>query len=378
MPKQLIKGNEAIVKSAILAGCRAFYGYPITPASEIAEAAAKYMPLAGGTFLQAESETASIYMLFGAAAAGLRAMSASSGPGISLMQEGLSYLAGAELPCVIADIMRAGPGLGNIAPEQGDYHQVVKGGGHGCYHTIVLAPDSVQEMADLTALAFDLADEYRNPVFVLADGAIGQMMEPVEFMASPVEPRQVSWAVQATPETRQNLITSIYLEPDNMEAHIRKLEAKYRRCEREEVRCEEYQTGDAEIVLMGYGITARILKAVVEQLRAVGVPVGLLRPITLYPFPVDAIQRLAQSAKLFGVVELSTGQMVDDVRLALNGSRPVEFYGRFGGNVPSAEEVARFVRKIAGQYGVAEPPAELQKHDEPEDQAEPQEMISHV
>jgi pyruvate/2-oxoacid:ferredoxin oxidoreductase alpha subunit len=379
MPKQLIKGNEAIVKSAILAGCRAFYGYPITPASEIAEAAAKYMPLAGGTFLQAESETASIYMLFGAAAAGVRAMSASSGPGISLMQEGLSYLAGAELPCVVADIMRAGPGLGNIAPEQGDYHQVVKGGGHGCYHTIVLAPDSVQEMADLTALAFDLADEYRNPVFVLADGAIGQMMEPVEFMARPVEPRHVSWAVEATPETRQNLISSIYLEPDNMEAHIRKLEAKYRRCERQEVRFEEYRTGDAEIVLMGYGITARILKAVVEQLRALGLRVGLLRPITLYPFPVEAVQRVALSAKLFGVVELSNGQMLDDVRLALNGARPVEFYGRFGGNVPSAEEVARFVRNIAGQYGVAEPPAEPQKQDKPQDQAEPQEeVISHV
>ncbi len=359
MPKQLIKGNEAIVKSAILAGCRAFYGYPITPASELAEAAAKYMPLAGGTFLQAESETASIYMLFGAAAAGVRAMTASSGPGISLMQEGLSYLAGAELPCVIADIMRGGPGLGNIAPEQGDYNQVVKGGGHGCYHTIVLAPDSVQEMADLTALAFDLADAYRNPVFVLADGAIGQMMEPVEFMARPVEPRHMPWAVEATPETRKNLVTSIYLEPDNLEAHIRKLEAKYRRCEREEVRFEEYQTGDAEVVLMGYGITARILKAVVEQLRATGLRVGLLRPITLYPFPVAAVQRLARSAKLFGVVELSTGQMLDDVRLALNGARPVEFYGRAGGNVPPAEEVARFVRRIARQYGVAVAEEEL-------------------
>jgi len=355
MPKQLIKGNEAIVKSAILAGCRAFYGYPITPASEIAEAAAKYMPLAGGTFLQAESETASINMLYGAASAGVRAMTASSGPGISLMQEGLSYLSGSELPCVIADIMRAGPGLGNIAPEQGDYNQVVKGGGHGCYRTIVLAPDSAQEMADLTALAFDLADEYRNPVFVLADGAIGQMMEPVEFMANPVEPRRVSWAVEGTPETRQNLITSIYLEPDAMEAHIRKLEAKYRRCEREAVRFEEYQIAGAEIVLVGYGITARLLKAAVEQLRAEGLPVGLLRPITLYPFPVEAIQRVARSAKLFGVVELSTGQMVDDVRLALNGARPVEFYGRVGGNVPSAEELARFVRKIAVQHAVFEP-----------------------
>src|SRR5664280_101792 len=209
MQKQLTKGNEAIVKAAVLAGCRAFYGYPITPASEIAEAASLYLRRAGGVFVQAESEVAAINMLYGAAAAGVRSMTASSGPGISLMQEGFSYLAGAELLCVIADIMRAGPGLGNIAPEQSDYNQVVKGGGHGCYRTIVLAPDSVQEMADLTALAFDLADEYRNPVFVLADGAIGQMMEPVEFASRPVEPRQVSWAVEATPETRQNLITSI-------------------------------------------------------------------------------------------------------------------------------------------------------------------------
>jgi len=336
MPKQLIKGNEAIVKSAILAGCRAFYGYPITPASEIAEAAAKYMPLVGGVFLQAESETASINMLYGAAAAGLRTMTASSGPGISLMQEGLSYLAGAELPCVIADIMRAGPGLGNIAPEQGDYNQVVKGGGHGCYKTIVLAPDCVQEMADLTALAFDLADEYLNPVFVLADGAIGQAMEPVEFMAAPIEPRSMSWAVEGTAATR----------------------AKYKRCEREAVRCEQYQTAGAEIVLIGYGITARILKAVVEQLRAEGLPVGLLRPITLYPFPVEAIRGLAAQAKVFGVVELSTGQMVDDVKLALNGIRPVEFYGRVGGNVPSAEEVAQVVRHIATQYAVTARSAE--------------------
>ncbi len=358
MPKQLIKGNEAIVKSAILAGCRAFYGYPITPASEIAEAAAKYMPLVGGVFLQAESEVASINMLYGAAAAGLRTMTASSGPGISLMQEGLSYLAGAELPCVIADIMRAGPGLGNIAPEQGDYNQVVKGGGHGCYKTIVLAPDCVQEMADLTALAFDLADEYLNPVFVLADGAIGQAMEPVEFMATPIEPRSMSWAVEGTAATRANMVTSIYLEPDLMERHVRKLEAKYKRCERDAVRCEQYQTAGAEIVLIGYGITARILKAVVEQLRAEGLPVGLLRPITLYPFPVEAIRALAAQAKVFGVVELSTGQMVDDVKLALNGIRPVEFYGRVGGNVPSAEEVAQVVRNIAARYAVTARSAE--------------------
>jgi len=352
MPKQLIKGNEAIVKSAILAGCRAFYGYPITPASEIAEAAAKYMPLVGGTFLQAESEVASINMLYGAASAGLRTMTASSGPGISLMQEGLSYLAGSELPCVVADITRAGPGLGNIAPEQGDYNQVVKVGGHGCYKVIVLAPDCVQEMADLTALAFELADEYRNPVFVMADGAIGQMMEPVEFMTQPVEPRHMSWAVEGTAGTRANMITSIYLEPELMEQHVRKLEAKYQRCEREAVRFEQYQTAGAEIVLVGYGITARILKAVVEQLRGEGLPVGLLRPITLYPFPVEAMKALAARAKVFGVVELSTGQMVDDVRLALNGARPVEFYGRAGGSVPSIEEVAQVVRNIAEKYSV--------------------------
>src|SRR5271169_247207 len=228
MQKQITKGNEAIVKGAILAGCRAFYGYPITPASEVAEAAALYMPQAGGVFLQAESEVAAINMIYGAAAAGVRVMTASSGPGISLMQEGFSYLAGAELPCVVADIMRGGPGLGNIAPEQGDYHQIVKGGGHGNYRTLVLAPDSVQEMADLTTCAFDLADEYRNPVIVLADGYIGQMMEPVEFAPPKPVPAAPSWAVTGTAESRPNLISSIYLEPDLLERHVRKLEAKYR------------------------------------------------------------------------------------------------------------------------------------------------------
>ena len=212
MQKQLMKGNEAIVKSAVLSGCRAFYGYPITPASEITEAAALYLPQVGGTFLQAESEVAAINMLYGAASAGVRVMTSSSGPGISLMQEGISYIAGAELPCVVADISRGGPGLGNIAPEQSDYHQVVKGGGHGSYHTIVLAPDSVQEMVSLTALAFDLADKYRNPAFLLADGYIGQMMEPVEFPAVAREHRQPSWRVAGTRETRPNVITSIHLE----------------------------------------------------------------------------------------------------------------------------------------------------------------------
>jgi 2-oxoisovalerate ferredoxin oxidoreductase alpha subunit len=354
MAKQLIKGNEAIVKGAILAGCRAFYGYPITPASEIAEAAAYYMPLAGGTFVQAESEVASINMLYGAAAAGQRAMTASSSPGISLMQEGLSYIAGAELPCVVADINRGGPGLGNIAPEQSDYHQVVKCGGHGNYRTLVLAPASVQEMSDLTMLAFELADKYRNPVFVLADGFIGQMMEPVEFPEAAIEAPKKDWAVEGTKETRKNLVTSIYLEPDVLEKHNEHLERKYKRAEKEEVRFENWRADDAEIVLVAYGIVARIAKAAVEQARAEGIQAGLLRPITLYPFPSAELKRLSQTATVFASIELSTGQMIDDVRLALEGRRPVEFYGRTGGNVPSAEELLGVIRKIATNHCAAE------------------------
>ena len=350
MAKQLIKGNEAIVKGAILGGCRAFYGYPITPASEIAEAAALYLPQVGGVFLQAESEVAAINMVYGAASVGVRAMTASSGPGLSLMQEGFSYMAGAELPCVVADIMRGGPGLGNIAPEQGDYNQIVGGGGHGNYHTFVVAPSTVQEMADLTWWAFEIADEYRNPAVVLADGYIGQMMEPVEFGNRVARPRQKSWAVEGTAETRANLITSIYLEPDELEAHVQRLEAKYRRAEQHIARAELWHTDDAEIVLVGYGIVARILKAVVGQARALGLPVGLLRPITLYPFPVAALLHLSRQAHAFFVVELSTGQLLNDVRLMLQGRTPVEFYGRYGGNVPSAEEVLEFVREKAEQY----------------------------
>src|SRR5215472_4464778 len=273
--RQLCKGNVAIVKGAILAGCRSFYGYPITPASEIAEAAALYIPQVGGTFLQAESEVAAINMVYGAAAAGARVMTASSGPGLSLMQEGISYIAGAELPCVIVDIVRGGPGLGNIAPEQSDYFAMVKGGGHGNYRNIVLAPASVQEMADLTILAFELADKYRNPAVILADGFIGQMMEPLDLEDRDFRAPEKPWAVQGTAETRKNLVSSIFLEPDDLEEHQRKLEVKYARAQELEPRWELYDTDDADILLVGYGITSRILRSTVEAARAQGIRAGL-------------------------------------------------------------------------------------------------------
>src|SRR5579871_5517485 len=355
--RQLCKGNVAVVKGAILAGCTAYYGYPITPASEIAEAAAKYVPQVGGTFVQAESEVAAINMVYGAAAAGVRVMTASSGPGLSLMQEGMSYLAGAELPCVIVDVVRGGPGLGNIAPEQSDYFAMVKGGGHGNYRYLVLAPESVQEMADLTALAFELADKYRNPAVILTDGFVGQMMEPVEFAEKATLPWLPEWAVAGTEQSRANMITSLHMGADDLEAHINLLEAKYHLAEQNEPRAEHCHTDDAEIVLVGYGIIGRILKAVTADARALGIKVGLLRPITLYPFPKADFQRLAMRARSFVVVEMSNGQMVEDVRLALNGLRPVEFLNRVGGNVPSHEDVLKFVlshaRKLVEQEQMA-------------------------
>jgi len=353
MRKQLMKGNEAIVRSAILAGCRGFYGYPITPASEITEAAALYMPQVGGVFLQAESEVAAINMLYGASSAGVRCMTASSGPGISLMQEGISYMAGAELPCVIADITRGGPGLGNIASEQGDYHQVVKGGGNGNYRTIVLAPYSAQEMADMTTLAFELADRYRNPVVILADGFVGQMMEPVEFAEKATLPSLPYWAVAGTAESRANMITSLHMGTDDLEAHVHALEAKYRQAEQREPRAEHWYTEDSDIVLVGYGIVGRILKAVTAEAREMGIKVGLLRPITLYPFPTTDFQRLARHAQSFVVVEMSNGQMLEDVRLSLNGARPVEFLSRVGGNVPSHDDVLKFVLAVAEKEQMA-------------------------
>jgi 2-oxoisovalerate ferredoxin oxidoreductase alpha subunit len=346
--RQLCKGNVAVVKGAVLAGCRAYYGYPITPASEVAEAAALFLPQVGGTFLQAESEVAAINMVYGAAAAGVRVMTASSGPGLSLMQEGISYLAGAELPCVIVDVVRGGPGLGNIAPEQSDYFAMVKGGGHGNYRNLVLAPASVQEMADLTMLAFDLADKYRNPVIVLTDGFVGQMMEPIELAYREVVLPEKPWAVQGTPETRANLVTSIYLETDELEEHQRKMEAKYMRAQQAEPRYELYQTEDAEVLLVGYGIVSRVLRSTVEEARRQGLKAGLFRPITLWPYPSKALVEAASRVQKVLVVELSNGQMVEDIRLALNGRVPVEFYGRGGGNVPSVEELhAEVVARMA-------------------------------
>jgi pyruvate/2-oxoacid:ferredoxin oxidoreductase alpha subunit len=344
--RHLCKGNVAVVKGAILAGCRTYYGYPITPASEIAESAALYLPQVGGTFLQAESEVSAINMVYGAASAGVRVMTGSSGPGISLMQEGISYLAGAELPCVIVDVMRGGPGLGNIAPEQSDYFAMVKGGGHGGYRNIVLAPASVQEMAELTVLAFELADKYRNPAVVLADGFVGQIVEPLDLSYRQLPVPQKPWAVRGNEETRKNLVSSIFLEPDQLEEHQRRLEAKYMRAQKEEPRHELFLADEAEVLLVGYGIVSRVLRSAVEKLRREGVRAGLFRPITLWPFPTKALSAAAACADELLVVELSNGQMVEDVRLAVNGKVPVEFFGRGGGNVPSVEDVCERVQRV--------------------------------
>jgi 2-oxoisovalerate ferredoxin oxidoreductase alpha subunit len=353
--RQLCKGNVAVVKGALLAGCNAYYGYPITPASEIAEAAAEYLPQVGGTFLQAESEVAAINMVYGAASAGQRVMTASSGPGLSLMQEGISYRAGSELPCVIVDVVRGGPGLGNIAPEQSDYFAVVKGGGHGNYKNLVVAPASVQEMADLTILAFELADRYRNPAVVLTDGFIGQMMEPLKLRERAVDQPQKPWAIRGTAETRKNLISSIYLEPDELEAHVQKLDAKYKKAAELEPRYDLYCADDPEVLLVGYGIASRVLRSVVDAARKEGVRAGLFRPITLWPFPCEALRKAARRSQMVMVVEMSTGQMVEDVKLALDGRVDVEFYSRTGGNVPLADEVCKelFARMgLVTEWGV--------------------------
>ncbi|MBP1633944.1 MAG: pyruvate flavodoxin/ferredoxin oxidoreductase domain protein [Acidobacteria bacterium] len=345
--KTLMKGNEALSEAAIRSGATLYFGYPITPQNEVAEYMSRRLPtIPGGAYIQAETEVAAINMVYGAVSAGRRALTTSSSPGISLMAEGISYLAGAELPAVVINIMRGGPGLGNINPEQADYFQAVKGGGHGSYRLIVLAPSSVQEMADLTVLAFTLADRYRNPVMVVADGNLGQMMEPVELAERyPDDVDRSTWALTGAKGRPGHTITSIYLEADEMEAYIHKLYAKYDEAERAEVRYEEYLTGDAEAVLVAYGIVSRVARSAVDELRALGIKAGMVRPVTLWPFPKAILQQLADRARFYLVCEMSMGQMVEDVLLALNGRRPVHFYGRSGGNVPTPAEIVAEVRK---------------------------------
>ncbi|MEN8152541.1 MAG: 3-methyl-2-oxobutanoate dehydrogenase subunit VorB [Acidobacteriota bacterium] len=344
---RFMKGNEALAEAAIRAGMQGYFGYPITPQSEVIEYLAAEKPNHNYTLLQAESEVASINMVYGGAAAGSRVMTTTSSPGYSLMQEGVSYIACAELPCVIANIARGGPGLGTIQPGQGDYFQAVKGGGHGDYRLIVLAPNSVQEMVDFTILGFDLADKYRTPVLVLSDGAIGQMMEKVVLP----EPKQYNpdkpWATTGkTHDRERNYITSLYIQSEHMEKKNIELQKKFDLIEKNEIRYEEYKTEDAEVIIVAYGVTSRSSKKVVDLAREGGIKMGLLRPITLWPFPKERISELAASdrVKSFFSVEMSAGQMVEDVKLAVNGKKPTYFYGRTGGIIPTPEEIIDFIK----------------------------------
>ena len=346
---KLMKGNEALAEAAIRAGCRGYFGYPITPQSEILEYLAEEGRARGMIVLQAESEVASINMVYGAAGAGARVMTSSSSPGISLMQEGISYIASAELPCLIVNVSRGGPGLGTIQPSQGDYFQAVKGGGHGDYRLIVLAPSSVHEMADFVFDAFDLADKYRNPVMILADGALGQMMEKVAFREYNPSDHIVAkpWATTGKPKTRErNIITSLHIEPEKMEQINNRLQEKYRLIAEHETRCEHFQTEDAEYLLVAYGLAARIAQGAVEMARAQGIRAGLLRPVTLFPFPSAAIRKLSERVRGVLVVEMNAGQMIEDVRLAVEGRVGVRFYGRMGGIIPAPDEVLRALDRM--------------------------------
>ncbi|MBQ6506001.1 MAG: 3-methyl-2-oxobutanoate dehydrogenase subunit VorB [Clostridia bacterium] len=351
--KMLMKGNEAIAEAAIQAGCRFFFGYPITPQNQIPEYMSKRLPkIEGGCFLQAESEVAAINMVYGAAGAGARVMTSSSSPGISLKQEGISYIVGAELPCVIVNMVRGGPGLGSIQPAQSDYYQATRGGGHGDYRMIVLAPSSIQEAVELTQKAFDLADKYRNPVLVLGDGLIGQMMEPVEMpdYQKPADLPPKTWAATGwTPQSDREraIINSLYIDPAVLEKHVNHLYEKYAVMEQTECRWQEELTEDADYVICAYGTTARIARSAMRKLRAEGIRAGLIRPITLWPFPNAPIAKAAEHAKAFLTVEMSMGQMVDDVRLAAEGKVPVHFFGRTGGIVPTVREIITEVEKLA-------------------------------
>ncbi|WP_313757652.1 3-methyl-2-oxobutanoate dehydrogenase subunit VorB [Tissierella sp.] len=350
MTKVLMKGNEAIGAAAIRAGCKYFFGYPITPQSELPEYMSRELPKAGGVFLQAESEVAAINMVYGAAGAGARVMTSSSSPGMSLKQEGISYIAGAELPCLIVNIMRGGPGLGSIQPSQTDYFQATRGGGNGDYRMVVFAPADVQELVDLIIEGFDIADQYRNPVMVLGDGMIGQMMEPVEFKApTKRELPPKDWATVGTGGKREpNIINSLYIAPEALEEHNIKLQAKYKTMKENEVRVDSYNIEDADVVIAAYGTTARIAKTAISKLEKEGYKVGLIRPITLWPYPYDEFKKINSNCKGVLTVEMNSGQMVDDVKIAVEGRFPVSFYGRTGGMVPTPDAIIEHVKKIYG------------------------------
>ncbi|MFP4300499.1 MAG: 3-methyl-2-oxobutanoate dehydrogenase subunit VorB [Spirochaetaceae bacterium] len=348
MEQVLMKGNEAIGAAAIRGGCRYFFGYPITPQNELPEYMSRELPKAGGLFLQAESEIAAINMVYGAAGSGARVMTSSSSPGIALKQEGISYIAGAELPCVIVNIMRGGPGLGGIQPGQADYYQSTRGGGNGDYRLIVYAPASIQETVDIMMEAFDIADQYRMPVLVLGDGMIGQMMEPVTFKeAKHRKLPSKKWAATGTKGKRPpNTINSLRLDPAKLEELNRKLQAKYREVEEREVRQETYKCEDAEIIFVSYGTSSRVVRNAIEDLRKEGIRAGLIRPITLWPFPYNAFDALPESTKALMSVEMSEGQMIDDVKIAANGRWPVGFHGRSGGMIPAKSDIIAAARKL--------------------------------
>jgi len=351
----LMCGNEALGEAAILAGCDAYFGYPITPQNEVTAYMSRRMPEENRVFVQCESELAAINMVFGASATGKRAMTSSSSPGISLMQEGISYLAGAELPAVVINVMRGGPGLGNIAPSQGDYFQATRGGGHGDYRTIVLGPSSVQELVDCMPLAFDLADQYRMPVVVLADGILGQMMEPIVLEKKPARRMvgkpgrklpQKDWALTGAEGRPQNIVRSLWLGEGVLEELNCKLQAKHEQVQKKEVLCEQYAVDDAEIVVVAYGVAARIVRGAVNKARQEGIKVGWIRPITLWPFPTEQISKAADRWRIFLTVEMSLGQMLEDVKLAVAGKAPVVFYGRPGGGVPTVDEILDEIKQL--------------------------------
>ncbi len=346
MLETLMKGNEALAEAAVRAGCRFYFGYPITPQTELMEYFARRLPEVGGTFLQAESELAAINMVYGAAGAGARAMTSSSSPGISLKQEGISFLACAELPCVIVNVMRGGPGLGSIQPAQSDYFQATRGGGHGDYRMPVLAPASVQEMADLVSKAFDLAERYRTPVILLSDGVTGQMMEPARLPGEKIGNGLKPWVTDGCRGRRRRIIKTLYLDPDQLEAHNRHLQAKYAQIRENETLSEGYLLEDAQVVIVAFGICARVARTAVDNLREEGLKVGLFRPVTLWPFPEQALKDAVKRARHVLTLEMNAGQMVEDVRLCLP-SREIHFYGRMGGVLVAASEIETQVKRIA-------------------------------